>query len=149
MIDQNIETLLTHSVLPALLAMVEATEQLSEQQSKAHVQQLEAIQKAMMPTEWRTMLMSLDKRLKEDNELKETIKILAEGQETTNNHISNLVESTNTLTKLQMQQNKLLQEMKESFEQNTARLDALTIAIAKNTGDKPLGRVYDKLKAGI
>lgn len=146
------DTTLEASVLPALLEVLNGIGGLSKIVNQNHVQQLEALKVSMMPDEWKTVLLNIDRKLKEDGaqdvELTDALKKLVEVMTPVNKQLVSLTQSTNELVELQRQQNQQIANLVQSFVENTSRMDVLTIAVQNATKDEPLKAVYDDLQGG-
>lgn len=146
------DTTLEASVLPALLEVLSGIGGLSKIVNQNHVQQLEALKVSMMPDEWKTVLLNIDRKLKEDGvkdaELTDALKKLVEVMTPVNKQLVSLTQSTNELVELQRQQNQQIANLVQSFVENTSRMDVLTIAVQNATKDEPLKAVYDDLQGG-
>lgn len=144
--DAQLRELLESSILPALLSVLDATGKISIQGKTQHIEQLKAIEASMIPTEWKTMLLNVDKALKQDRELVSTINKLIEVVSPISDNLSGLVNATNQLVALQKEQNKKLDAVLDGFIENTSRMEVLTTAVEGQTKDKALGDTFERIK---
>lgn len=163
--DKSIEGL-----LPALLATNRNIAESDKLHTEQHVQLMELIRKTMLTPEWTALLLSLNDRLNEHDAMSDTMKVLVETLGSLRDHVIKLTETVNmslqhsvkqqqTIEQLiqiivdsnNNQQNTMdqmlatMSEMTNSFTENTARLNALTIAVQDATKDDGLGDVYKNI----
>lgn len=120
------------AVLQAVLSVLNSVGDLSVGMQKNHTQQLEALKASMMPEEWKSLLLNLDRKIKEDGardvDMTKALQTLVSIMAPLSQQLVALTNSTNELVELQRQQNKHIQDIIETFIENTSRLESLTIA---------------------
>lgn len=163
--DKSIEGL-----LPALLATNKNIAESDKLHTEQHIQLMELIRKTMMTPEWTALLLSLNDRLNEHDEMNDTMKVLVETLGSLRDHVIKLTETVNMSLQHSVKQQQTIEhitqtivdnnnhqqemmaqmlstmsEMSNSFVENTARLNTLTLSIQDITKDDGLNDVYQKI----
>lgn len=126
----RIEEFLKKSLLPAILQLLNVVQAMSNSQSKEHVGMTEAITKGQEQTA----------------DMRRAIRTLDESVSALSRPITQLVKSVNESNRLQEKQNELLKEIRESLAENTARIGAMNLSLAKQTEDPGITALYDALR---
>lgn len=143
--EKKVEKLLEVSVLPALLQTLKAVSELSTRQAQSQSQILDTVKQELLPNEWKEMLLDTVQRLNAESDMSGAIKVSIEKMAAIDSTLTALVDSTNELVQLQVEQKVILENLTSAFAENTSRLDVLTLAIQNNTGNVPLGAIYEQL----
>lgn len=123
------EQFLETSLLPAITSLLNVTKTMATCQSKDHANMIKVVEENKQQTV----------------DVEEAVKTLSQSVAALNKPISQLVEAMNESNRLQAEQNKRLGEMAESLTENTARLNALNVALCKETEDPGIKAIYESL----
>lgn len=127
--DQTKE-FLEKSLLPALLSLLNVTKAMSDNQSKEHNSMVDSIKDGSAKTE----------------DMQKAIQTFGKSVESLNKPITQLIESVNESNRLQAEQNKMIEDMRESLAQNTARVEAMNLALAGSINDPGITAIYKALE---
>lgn len=151
MSDQQDKTiaLLETAILPALLGLLEETKRSYEGQIVCHQEVLSAVEKNAMPESWKTLLLSVDDRIKDNAENTKALETLSQVVLQLKTNQTNLC---GVIERLQENQKSLADSQKEladTIEMLSARIELLTQAVAKERMDPALERTYQTLERGL
>lgn len=125
---KDVTDFLRLSLLPAVKALFKVTENMAKAQSIEHA----------------NILLATTNNTEKTDDMQKAIRTLNESVIALATPISELVNSINQSNQLQAEQNRLLQEMKDSLTENTARVGTMAISLQAQTKDPGIKALYEK-----